>query len=102
MGEKLSVDEEKPNPEIAKKAWKEGVEGYLELMKKYEPLPQEILEDKNDTFRLMKFKIPPSLFQQCIVHATDICDKNAMYREAIEVLENAFKLDNNTLKVHRY
>ena len=68
----------------------------------YEPLPQEVLDDKNDTFKVMKFKIPPALFQQCIIHATDIADKNAMYREAIEVLETAFKYDNNTIKNHRY
>ena len=102
MGEKLSIDEEKPNEEHAKKAWKEGVEGYLELIKRYEPLTQEVLEDTNDTFRAMKFKIPPPLFQQCIIHASDIGDKNAMYREAIEVLETAFKYDNNTIKNHRY
>ena len=102
MGEKLSQDEENPNGEHAQKAWKEGVDGYIELIRRYEPLPQEVLENTNDTFRAMKFKIPPPLFQQCIVHATDICDKNAMYREAIEVLETAFKYDNNTVKNHRY
>ena len=71
-------------------------------MKTFEPLSTEILEDKNDTFKSMKYKCPPAIFSQCMMHATDLCDKNAMFRKAVEVLETAFKYDNNTLKNHRY
>ena len=70
-------------------------------MKEYEPLPEEVLANTNDTFRTMKFKVPHSLFQQCIMHATDICDKGGMTRKAIEVLESAMKFDNSSVKNHR-
>ena len=97
----MEKDEKPPNEEEAKKIWEDGIESYIELMKTFEPLPLEVIEDKNDTFKVMKYKCPPALFSQCLIHATDLCDKNGMFRKAVEVLETAFKYDNNTLANHR-
>ena len=98
----MGEDGEKPIPEETKKVWGEAIEMYLDLMKTFEQLPEEILSNKNDTFRGMKFKLPPSLFQQCVIHATDIADKNNIFRKGIEAIESSFKYDNNTLRNHRY
>ena len=92
----------KPIPEETRKVWGEAIEMYLDLMRTFEQLPEEILSNKNDTFRGMKFKLPPALFQQCVIHATDIADKNNIFRKGIEALETSFKYDNNTLRNHRY
>lgn len=98
----MGEDGEKPIPEETKKVWGEAIEMYLDLMRTFEQLPEEILSNKNDTFRGMKFKLPPALFQQCVIHATDIADKNNIFRKGIEALETSFKYDNNTLRNHRY
>ena len=87
--------------EEAKKAKEDGIERYIDLMKTYEQLPEEVLADKNDTFMGMKYKLPPALFSQCIIHGTDICDKVGNTRKGIEVLETAFKYNNHTLANHR-
>ena len=74
---------------------------YLELMKSFEQLPEEVRSDKEDPFVSMKYKLAPPLFFQSIMHATDICDKNSMSRKGVEVLETAFKHNNETLPNNR-
>lgn len=84
--------------------WEEGVEMYLELLRSFEPLPKEVLLDKDNAsipFAAMKYKLSPALFFQCVVHATDICDKNSMNRKGIELIETAFKHNNETMNAQR-
>ena len=73
----------------------------MELMKLFEPLPEDVISDKEDPFVAMKFKLSPPLFFQCILHATDICDKNSMSRKGVEVVETAFKHNNETVNHQR-
>ena len=74
---------------------------YLELLKSFEPLSNETLSNKEDPFVGMNYKLAPALFFQCIVHATDICDKYSMTRKGVELLEAAMKHNNETVKGQR-
>ena len=98
----MAENEEKPDVEQAKKLWEQALESYLELMRRFEPLSEEVLSNKEDPFMAMKYKLSPALFHQCVIHSSDICDKNNMFRKGIEVLETAFKQNNDTLKNSRY
>ena len=75
---------------------------YISLMSKFEKLPEEVLKNENDTFRAMKYKINPNIYFQAMQHATDICDKTNMNRRGVEVLEVAFKYNNDTMANPRY
>ena len=75
---------------------------YISLMSKFEKLPEEVLKNENDTFREMNYKINPNIYFQAWQHAMEICETANMNRRGIEVMEVAFKYNNDTMANGRY